>query len=46
MTTGLESAGEKQLNPTVSELIENLPSFLKKIQFLIYKSSLKSKLET
>ncbi len=23
-TTGLESAGEKQLNPTVSELIENL----------------------
>jgi hypothetical protein len=24
-TTGLESAGEKQLNPTVPELIENLP---------------------
>jgi hypothetical protein len=24
-TTGLESAGEKRLNPTVSELIENLP---------------------
>jgi hypothetical protein len=23
-TTGLESAGEKQLNPTVPELIENL----------------------
>ncbi len=23
-TTGLESAGEKQLNPTVRELIENL----------------------
>ncbi len=25
--TGLESAGEKQLNPTVSELIENLLEF-------------------
>jgi hypothetical protein len=25
-TTGLESAGEKQLNPTVPELIENLLS--------------------
>jgi hypothetical protein len=24
-TTGLESAGEKRLNPTVSEFIENLP---------------------
>ena len=24
-TTGLESAGEKQLNPTVPELIENSP---------------------
>jgi hypothetical protein len=27
-TTGLESAGEKQLNPTVPEFIENLPYFL------------------
>jgi len=26
-TTGLESAGEKQLNPTVPELIENLLFF-------------------
>ncbi len=31
-TTGLESAGEKQLNPTVPELIENL-SFLTSIRF-------------
>ncbi len=27
-TTGLESAGEKQLNPTMPELIENLPAIL------------------
>ncbi len=27
-TTGLESAGEKQLSPTVLELIENLRSIL------------------
>ncbi len=27
-TTGLESAGKKQLNPTVPELIENLRIFL------------------
>jgi hypothetical protein len=32
-TTGLESAGEKQLNPTVPELIENLPGIQKRKQF-------------